>query len=128
MNKVFLTTLGVFLFYLGYSLYIGSNVKKAIVSDFIIQLKPYVAFFIVYQLCPLFDKNQKAKLRIICVAAWFILLFLGFLSLFKDRIIFDAMYHVSYYYACVLALSLIWFFCSDNSPKDKFIFILMLSA
>ncbi|MDR1200772.1 MAG: O-antigen ligase family protein [Tannerellaceae bacterium] len=128
MNKVFLITLGVFLFYLGYSFYIGSNVKKAIVSDFIIQLKPYVAFFIVYQLCPLFDKNQKAKLRIICGASWLILLFLGVLSLFKDRIIFDAMYHVSYYYACVLAVSLIYFFCSDNTPKDKFIFILMLSA
>ncbi|MDR0748574.1 MAG: O-antigen ligase family protein [Tannerellaceae bacterium] len=128
MNKAFLVTLGVFLFYLCYSFYIGSNVKKAIVSDFIIQLKPYVAFFIVYQLCPLFDKNQKAKLRITCVASWLILLFLGILSLFKERIIFDTMYHVSYYYACVLALSLIWFFCSENTPKDKFVFILMLSA
>jgi hypothetical protein len=128
MNKAFLVTLGIFLFYLCYSFYIGSNVNRAIVTDFIVQLKPYVAFFIVYQLCPLFDKNQKAKLRIICVAGWLILLFLGVLSLFKERIIFDAMYHVAYYYACVLALSLIWFFCSDNSRKDKFIFILMLSV
>jgi O-antigen ligase len=91
-------------------------------------LKPYVAFFIVYQLCPLFNKNQKAKLRIICGACWLIFLFLGILSLFKNRIIFYAMYHVSYYYACVLAVSLIYFFCSNNTPKDKFIFILMLSV
>lgn len=128
INKVFLITIGVFLFYLGYSFYIGSNVKKAIVSDFIIQLKPYVAFFIVYQLRPLFSKNQKAKLRIICVASFLILLLLGILSLFKERIIFDTMYHVAYYYACALAISLLYFFCSDNTPKDKFIFILMLSV
>ncbi|MDR0430044.1 MAG: O-antigen ligase family protein [Tannerellaceae bacterium] len=128
MNKAFLVTLGIFLFYLSYSFYIGSNTNKAIVSDFIIQLKPYVAFFLVYQLQPVFNKKQKFFLRTLCIACWFILLLLGGLSLFKDRIIFDTMYHVAYYYACVIALSLIYYFCSENTKKDKFIFILMLSV
>ena len=48
INKMFLITLCVFLFYLCYSLFIHSNTKAAILSDFIIQLKPYLAFFTVY--------------------------------------------------------------------------------
>ncbi|MDH6306149.1 hypothetical protein M2459_002863 [Parabacteroides sp. PF5-5] len=128
MNKAFLTTLGVFLFYFSYSFYIGSNVKKAILSDFIIQLKPYVAFFLVYQLRPVFSKNQKAILRIICVVFLLIMVLLGLLSFAKERIIFDTMYHVSYYYACALGISLVYFFCGENTTKDKVIFILMLSV
>ena len=38
-NKAFLTTIGIFLFYFCYSLYIGSNTKTAILSDMLIQIK-----------------------------------------------------------------------------------------
>ena len=47
INKAFLTTIGVFLFYLCYSLCINSNTKAAIITDFIIQFKPYLALFCV---------------------------------------------------------------------------------
>ncbi len=67
INKAFLTTIGVFLFYLCYSLCINSNTKAAIITDFIIQFKPYLALFCVYSLRPHFSTNQKKILRIICV-------------------------------------------------------------
>ena len=44
-NKVFLLTIGIFIFYICYSLYIGSNTKTAILADAIVQIKPYLAFF-----------------------------------------------------------------------------------
>ncbi|GHU81780.1 hypothetical protein FACS189415_0840 [Bacteroidia bacterium] len=128
INKVFLVTLGIFLFYFIYSLAIKSNVNRAIIKDLVIQLKPYVAFFAVYQLGPVFSKRQKSILQLICVACWVPLLILGILSLFKDRIIFDAMFHVSYYAACATALALIYFYCAEGTTKDKIIFILLLSV
>ena len=50
INKVFLFTLFIFSFYFLYSVYIGSNSIKAIGTDLIIQIKPYLAFFCTYQL------------------------------------------------------------------------------
>jgi hypothetical protein len=45
INKVFLLIIAIFLFYLVYSFHIKSNVPKAIIKDFLIQMKPYLAFF-----------------------------------------------------------------------------------
>ena len=59
INKFFLLVLGIFLFYVCYSIYIGSNSIKAICMDLIIQMKPYLAFFCTYQLLPKFNKKQK---------------------------------------------------------------------
>lgn len=128
IDKSFLITLGIFLFYLFYSLYIGSNTKKAIISDFIIQFKPYLSFFAVYYLRPTFSDNQKSLLRILCLIFWFVLLMLGISSLFIPQIIEDLMFHVAFFAACVIALSFIFYYCGGNTKKDKIIFILMLSV
>lgn len=128
VDKSFLVTLCIFLFYLFYSFYIGSNTKKAIVSDFIIQFKPYLSFFAVYYLKPSFNANQKSLLRIICAIFWSVLLLLGILSIFDNKIIDILMFHVAFYAACVIALSLIFYYCGGDTSKDKWIFILMLSV
>jgi hypothetical protein len=128
INKSFLITFCIFLFYLGYSFYINSNTKRAIVSDFIVQFKPYLAFFAVYYLKPVFSKNQKVRLRIFCIFAWICLLLLGIASLFNRFIIDNVMFHQAFYGACVTALALIYLYCGQDSKKDKFMFILMLSV
>lgn len=128
INKVFLITFGVFLFYLAYSIYINSNTKKAIVSDFIVQFKPYLAFFAVYYLKPVFSNNQKVILRLFCLTAWVVLLLLGVASLFDRFVIINVMFHPSFYAACVTALALIYLYCGEDSPKDKLVFLLMLSV
>ena len=50
INKSFLAVSSVFIFYTIYSFYIHSNSAKGIISDMIIQFKPYLAFFAVYYL------------------------------------------------------------------------------
>ena len=45
INKSFLAVSSVFIFYTIYSFYIHSNSAKGIISDMIIQFKPYLAFF-----------------------------------------------------------------------------------
>ena len=59
INKAFLTTIGVFLFYLCYSLCINSNTKAAIITDFIIQFKPYLASF--------FNKSKENTKNNLCI-------------------------------------------------------------
>ena len=128
VNKSFLVISAIFIFYLCYSFYIGSNTKKAIISDFIIQFKPYLAFFAVYYLKPRFSNNQKSILRIICFIFWLILLFLGVLSVFIPRIIDALMFHVAFFAASVIAVSFLFYYCRGNTKKDRLIFILMLSV
>lgn len=128
IDKSFIVTLGIFIFYLFYSFYIGSNTKKAIISDFIIQFKPYLAFFAVYYMKPTFSQNQKSILRVICMFFWFILLGIGCLSLVNPKIIDILMFHVAFFAACVIALSFIYYYCGNDTSKDKVLFIIMLAV
>ena len=58
INKAFFITLLIFIFYFVYSLIINSNSKAAIISDLLIQIKPYLAFFCVYSLVPIFSNSD----------------------------------------------------------------------
>lgn len=128
INKYFLITFGIFLFYLGYSLVIGSNTTKGIMMDFIIQLKPYLAFFAVYHMSPSFNATQKSILRIICVVAWLLLLLIGVISLFIPYFIDTVMYHQAFYAACITAIALMYLYCGEDTKIDKLIFILILTT
>ena len=77
INKVFLTTIFIFIFYLCYSLSIHSNTIAGIGNDFFIQIKPYLAFFCVYSMAPKFDKHQKAVLRSVALLYWMLLFAIG---------------------------------------------------
>ena len=59
---------------------------------------------------------------------WLILLGIGCLSLINTKIIDNLMFHVSFYAACVIALSFIYYYCGGDYRKDKWIFIIMLSV
>lgn len=127
INKAFLITIGVFLFYLIYSFIIGSNVKQAIISDFIVQFKPYLALFCIYSLMPELSKNQKVKLKLFSVFAWYFLLIIGLLSLVFPDILVTTMGHNAYFAAGVVAVSLCYLFTSDFTQKDRIIFLIMLA-
>ena len=127
INKVFVYNLLIFLFYLGYSFYIKSNTSKSILMDFFIQLKPYLAFFCVYQLSPTFTKVQKKLLRDTSFVLWGVLCVIGFPSLFIQDFLIYSIGHQAVFAGAVVATSLIYLYCSDYTLKDKFIFIFMLS-
>ena len=66
-NKGFLLTIGIFIFYICYSFYIGSNTKTAILADATVQIKPYLAFFCIYSMMPQLNDKQKKLLQSICL-------------------------------------------------------------
>lgn len=128
INRLFVFVISVFLFYLGYSFYITSNSPIAIVKDFIVQFKPYLGFFAVYFLAPIFDAKKKKILVDLSYVIWFILIILGIMSLQDHRFLFNTMGHPTFYAAVLIAVSLIFLFCSKTSLKNNLLFILMLGT
>lgn len=127
INKAFLFVLSVFSFYTVYSFVIGSNTKKAIVMDLIIQMKPYLAFFCVYQLKPSLTQKQMKLINDLMVVFWLFLLPVGLIGFFNEGFIRLLMKHPTYFAASVTAVSLVYLFSSDYTKKSKLIFILMLT-
>ena len=126
-NKAFLFTLFVFLFYVAYSIWIGSNGKRAILTDLIIQVKPYLAFFCTYQLVPKFDKSQKNLLKETAFAIWILLIPVGILGFVNENYLWNIMGHPSSFAAVVTASALLYLYCSDYTPRERLIFLLMLA-
>ena len=123
VNKFFLVTFFVFLFYLIYSLIIHSNSRAAILSDFIIQFKPYLAFFSVYALAPRFNEQMKKNLRFLSLVFAGYLFLIGVSSLFTDRILDVLLRHESRLATAAIIMALIYLLCGNYTQKDKVIFI-----
>ena len=127
INKAFLITICIFIFYLCYSFAINSNSKTAILADFTVQIKPYLAFFCVYSMAPNFSRIQKDLLKKISLILWFCLLPVGLLGLINMQYLTNIMGVPAYFAAAVIAVSLTYLFCSDFTTKDKCVFLILLS-
>lgn len=126
VNRLFLITLGVFAFYLVYSFMIHCNAGKAILSDFIIQLKPYLAFFTVYALAPRLNPQMKKNCQFLCLIFAVYLLAIGITNLFDDVIVELLLHHPSRLATAATILAILYLYCSDYTKKDKLIFLAIL--
>jgi hypothetical protein len=128
VNKGFLIVLGVFAFYLGYSLFIGSNSAKAIFSDLIVQLKPYLAFFCAYQLRPSLNGQQRLLLKQTCLVCWVILIPFAGIGLMDDLHLMRLLGHPAVLGASAAAIALIYLYtCENYSRRTPLIFIGLLA-
>ena len=127
-NKIFLLVLFIFLFYLIYSFKIGSNTKVAIIKDFFIQLKPYLAFFCIYQMRPVINEKQKKLLNQITLVCWFLLLPVGFYGLANEMNFVKIIGHPTDYAAAITCTALLYLFTSEGTKLNKLIFIGLLSV
>ena len=128
VNKLFMITLGVFLFYLVYSFAIKCNTKAAILSDFIIQLKPYLAFFTVYAFKPALNQQMKKNIQLLAIVFSFYLLVIGLISLFSMEVLHALLFHQSRLATAATIMALLYLYCSDYTLKDKLVFLLLLAV
>ena len=124
----FIAVLLVFLFFLNYSFYIANNSLNAIAIDFLTQLRPYVAFFLVLQMSPTFTEKQKIALKKICFYIWLFYIPIGLLAIVNSSFLNSLMDQPSNYTACITCLAIVYLFCSKFTVKDKLTFIFMLAA
>lgn len=74
-----------------YSLPLGYNTAPYIAEDFIIQLKPFIPFYVIFAIKPQFTANEKAIARAVCIVN---VLFSCFLFIFFEWTLFDTiMFH-----------------------------------
>jgi uncharacterized membrane protein YuzA (DUF378 family) len=126
-NRMFLFVSGIFLFYLIYSFAIHANTKNAILTDFVIQLKPYLAFFCVYAIHPKLTENQRKIIRQLIILCSLYLLLIGVAYHIYYDLIHFMFGHESRLATASSILALLYLYCSDYSKTDKIIFILLLS-
>lgn len=126
-NKAFLFLISVFIFYLLYSIVIHSNSTGAILTDFIIQIKPYVAFFCVYAIHPKLSDNQKKIIRQVIVLCSLYLIMVGITLFVYYDIIEYTFGHVSRLATASSILALLYLYCSEYTKADKLIFIVILA-
>ena len=104
-NKAFLVTIACFAFYTLYSFYIHSNSPAGILTDLVIQMKPYLAFFAAYQMSAMFSTERKKLLKEICLLIWVLLIPIGFYSLVDFYVFKTIMEHPTNFAASVVCLS-----------------------
>ena len=126
-DKAFLFVIAVFIFYLIYSFIIGSNTKGSILTDFVIQFKPYISFFCVFAMRPVLSDNQKTIIRQLVVLCSLYVLVVGLTSFVYYEIVFYAFRHVSRIATASTALALLYLYCSNYTKKDKLAFIFILA-
>jgi hypothetical protein len=96
-------------------------------NDFVIQIKPYLAFFCVYSIAPLFSANQRIILKYISLIFWCFLCIIGISDIAVQGTINQVMGHAAYYAAAVISASLCYLYSTHFTLKNKFIFIMLLS-
>lgn len=66
--RLFFVFLAVMAFYAWYSIYfLDYNTPRAIVNDFVIQMKPLIAFSVTYAIAPQFTGKEKRILKYLCI-------------------------------------------------------------
>jgi hypothetical protein len=120
---------GIALFYLLYSFYIRSNVPVAILGDLIIQLKPFIAFFMMGYIGFVLNDSQKTILRKVCLLLFFITAIIGIISLISGYyVLFFVFGHPMGYGTTIVLIGLTFLFCSDlRNKKDLIWFIVIIS-
>lgn len=118
-------------FYLGYSLFIKSNVPNAIFGDMLIQLKPFIAFYMFSYIGFILSNTQKKIIK--KVSVWLFVITV-ILTLFSSMIygmfggITFIFGHVSSYGTSLILIALTYLYCSDiENKKDLIIFFLILT-
>lgn len=117
---------GIMLFYALYSLFfVHYNISKAIMYDFFIQIKPFIAFYAAYSMGVRFDASQKLFLKRLCVVLSVVMLLLILSGLGEDFF-----FHVAYYGIISTLFFLIYYYCTyqNQTRKDKIIMLLILAV
>lgn len=130
LNKPFIIWLIISFFYLIYSFIIRSNVPQAIVSDFVMQSKPYLVFFGLMCIQP---KLNKIHFNILQTACWLFVALVIFIYIEHpdDRAIATSgvLLTGEALSAITILLGILYYMCSDGRRlSSKIITLLIMSV
>jgi len=130
-NKEVIVFTGVALFYFLYSLYIRSNVFPAICGDLLIQLKPFIGYFMFGYIFFRLNEGQKTVLKRVCLLLFVITVVIVFVGIVSGRMLSTLYYvygHSTRYGTSLILIALTYLFCSDfKDKKAVLVFVIILS-
>ena len=112
----------IFLFYTIYSFIIQSNIPKAILTDLLIQIKPFLGFYCAYLIAPQLSSSQKYFISILCLIVGGLLIIVG-LSAQIDSVFG----HPSRFATAAIATAFLFLYCSTYKWSDVLIFLFLLT-
>ncbi|MDR2139162.1 MAG: hypothetical protein LBP50_06410 [Tannerella sp.] len=118
----------IFLFYLCYSFYLAYNSPGAVVMDFLVQIRPFLTFFMVLQIAPFFSASQKKLLKRICLYIWPLFIPVGIYGFVNPSFFKSILEQEANYVSGIVCLSLVYLYCSNFTVKEGFTFLYMLTT
>ena len=121
--------MSIFSIYAIYSLYLPYNTLRYILLDWIIEVKPFIPFCVLFAISPNFTNLDKKFIRTIC---WINISIIAVCFALGMRAIEAVMFHPTYPSMFAVITGLLYYYCSlscDNSisKKDLWISIAMMS-
>lgn len=114
----------VLIVYILYSCFLGITSIAAIMTDVVIQMKPYIGFYCIYSLPIRVDDYFKSMMRGVCIMCAIFMLFIGLKG--AETIEFY-MGHVSRLATATTILGFLYFYCSARTKKNLLIMFLIFS-
>ena len=124
--------MGLMTFYAWYSItQLDYNITSMILKDWIIELKPYIPFCVLFAIGPQFSEDDKRYIRIVCLinASLMLIAFIGGINLIKLLV-----FHPAYAGHITFTSGLFYYYCSRDratgivSRRNTIISILILSV
>ena len=126
--KELLLFLCVSLFYVGYSFYIGSNSQRLIFTDYIIEVKPFVAFFCFRILDFSFTEKDKKILNRVSLVGCALLFCIGALGFLNNSIVLLFFSHPSRLATSAIITSLLYLMTANQTGRERYIYLVILAA
>ena len=112
----------IFFFYTIYSFIIQSNIPKAILTDLLIQIKPFLGFYCAYLIAPQLSSSQKYFISILCLIVGGLLIIVGLSG--QIDFVFG---HPSRFATAAIATAFLFLYCSTYKWSDILIFLFLLT-
>lgn len=125
LKKEFLLFSGIALFYLLYTFMYPINVNRAIWMDFFLQIKPYLAFYSIYQIDFTFYERDKQAICRFCLLAAVLILPYGLL--YFGQYLMGIFYLPAHFATMMEILGISYLTFSKKRKKDLIISILIMS-
>ena len=123
-NEEFFYFLFIALLYLIYSLTFGANCWQGILTDFCIQIKPFLCFYVVYAFNPIFPKWQIKSINILSIICFAVLLFIGMQG---ETFITNCFHHTSKYATAVTITGFLYLYSSNRDRYNILITLIIWS-
>lgn len=115
-SKDFFIFIGIALFYLLYSFMYPINTHQAILTDFLIQIKPFIAFYCAYNLGIYISPRYYKRTRQLCIISAIAMIPVGILG---ESFMMSIELHPSRFATIITILGTLYYYCSRQDKHAR---------